>query len=145
MLRRELLGIAGGVAALLACTSSADAQSDDAANIRIVTDFCNAFTARDPTKVSPFLDDAIVYRVSETSAPITGRDAVLARIKTFFDGVDSVEFRISRSYCIGPIVINERVDTFEGPNKHWRFHLTGMFYVKDRRIKEWTDFLIRDS
>ena len=143
MRRRHFFSIAGGAAALFVRPSAVAAEGDDDENIRIVTDFCKAFSARDVTKVSPFVSETIVYRVSETSAPITGRDAVLARIKTFFDGVDTVDFKISRSYSIGPIVINERVDTFDGPNRHRRFHLTGMFYVKDRKIQEWTDYLIR--
>jgi limonene-1,2-epoxide hydrolase len=146
MKRRQLLSLAGGAAALLgraSATGAQDVSAGEAANIRFVTDFCNAWPSRDMATISAFLHDDIVYRVSETSPPLVGREAVVARLKTFFDGADTVQFKVSRTYCVGPVVINERVDTFEGPSKHWRFHLTGMFFLKNGRIREWTDYLIR--
>jgi limonene-1,2-epoxide hydrolase len=143
--RREFLA-AGGAAALLAwphASQAADQSAIEAANIKVVTDFCNLWPSRDVTKLAPFFTDSAVYRVSETSPPNVGRDAIVARITPMFDGADVVELRISQSRAIGPIVINERVDTFEGPTKHWRFHLTGVFFLKDGKIQEWTDYLIR--
>ena len=147
MLRRQFLGAGGTVAASLAMARTvpaADLPAVEAANIRIVTDFCSLWPSRDVTKLAPFFTDTVVYRVSETSPPSIGREAVLARIAPMFNGADVVELAITESRAIGPLVINERIDTFEGQAKHWRFHLAGLFFLKDGRIQEWTDYLIRD-
>lgn len=143
--RRQFLGAGCAASAFLASSGvsqAADLPAAEAKNIQVVTDFCNLIAARDMTKLASLVTDTVVYRLKEDAPPIVGRDAVLARIKTFFDGADVVELRILKSQAIGPVVINERIDIFEGPKKHWRFHLTGMFFVKDGRIQEWTDYVI---
>jgi limonene-1,2-epoxide hydrolase len=145
--RRQFL-TAGGVAAALAAwpraSDAAGLTDNEAANIRLVTEFCAAWPSRDVTKLSPFFTDTAVYRVSETSPPNVGRDAVLARIKPMLDNADTVELKITNSLALGPLVLNDRIDRFEGPKRHWRFHVAGMFFLKDGRIQEWTDYLIRD-
>ncbi len=143
--RRQFLSAGGAAGALLASggvSQAADTAAIEAKAIQVVTDFCNLIAARDMTKLASLVTDTVVYRLKEDAPPIVGRDAVVARIKTFFDGTDVVEIRILKSQAIGPVVINERVDIFEGPKKHWRFHLTGMFFVKDGKIQEWTDYVI---
>jgi len=143
--RRQFLSAGFAAGTLLAwsgVSQAADLPATEARNIQVVTDFCNLIQSRDMTKLASLVTDTVVYRLKEDAQPIVGRDAVLARIKTFFDGTDVVEIRILKSQAIGPVVINERVDIFEGPKKHWRFHLTGMFFVKDGRIQEWTDYVI---
>ena len=143
--RRQFLSVASAAGAFLAspdASHAADLPAIEARNIQVVTDFCNTIAARDMTTLASLVTDTVVYRLKEDARPITGRDAVLARIRTFFDGADVVELRILKSQAIGPVVINERIDIFEGPKKHWRFHLTGMFFVKDGKIQEWTDYVI---
>ncbi len=145
--RRRFLQMAGAAGAAFAWprgSDAADQRAVEQGNMRIVTDFCNAWPARDTSKLAPFFADTVVYRVSETSPPITGRDAVLARVSTFFDGADTIEFKILEARAMGPLVFTERIDTFEGPKRHWRFHLAGMFFLKDGRVQEWTDYLIRE-
>jgi limonene-1,2-epoxide hydrolase len=143
--RRQFLSVGVAAGAALAwpgVSQAADLPATEARNIQVVTDFCNLIQSRDMTKLASLVTDTVVYRLKEDAQPIVGRDAVVARIKTFFDGTDVVEIRILKSQAIGPVVINERIDIFEGPKKHWRFHLTGMFFVKDGKIQEWTDYVI---
>ena len=57
-------------------------------------------------------------------------------IKRFLDRV--VEFKVVRSVAVGSIVLNERFDRF---NPERTLHLAGVFFLKDGKILEWTDFL----
>ena len=143
--RRQFLSAGCAAGAFLASSGVSQAANPpavEAKNIQVVTDFCNLLPSGDMTKLASFFTDTVVYRLKEDAPPIVGRDAVLARIRRFFDGTDVVEVKILKSQAIGPVVINERIDIFEGPKKHWRFHLTGMFFVKDGKIQEWTDYVI---
>jgi limonene-1,2-epoxide hydrolase len=99
-----------------------------------------AIEAAEPTP----LEKANMKVVTETSPPVVGRDAIRERIRTFLERADKVEFAVSDSIAKGPIVLNERVDTFVSPQRMQRFHLVGMFFLVDGKIAEWTDYLLKD-
>jgi limonene-1,2-epoxide hydrolase len=44
---------------------------------------------------------------------------------------------------MGPIVINHRIDTFASATRPLTWEGTGVFFVKDGKIKEWFDYTIR--
>ena len=141
--RRTFLAAGGlGTAALLGLGDRLEAQSTDAerANIQVVSDFCAAFAAHEIEKIGSFLAENAVFRpdngTSSTGTAAVGRDAVIARIKRFLDRV--VEFRVVKSLAVGSIVLNERFDRF---NPERTLHLAGVFFMKDGKILEWTDFL----
>jgi len=142
--RRTFLAVGGlGAAAVLGLGSRVEAgQSTDTerANVKVVTDFCGAFATHDIEKIGSFLADNAVWRPdngsSATGASAVGRDAVIARIKRFLDRV--VEFRVVQTFATGSIVLNERFDRFT-PER--TLHLSGVFFLKDGKIVEWTDFL----
>jgi limonene-1,2-epoxide hydrolase len=48
-----------------------------------------------------------------------------------------------KTYAAGPIVINHRIDHFTSKTKPLLFEGVGVFFVKDGKIKEWTDYTIR--
>ena len=86
-----------------------------------------------------FFADNGAYRMTETMEPAKGRDAVTARVKSIIDRV--VEFKVLDTFARGPMVINERIDSFSGgPLKAW--HGVGVFFVKDGKIVEWYDYTI---
>ena len=135
--------LAGGLAAALARpAAAAEPTPAEKANLALVTSFCASFADRDMTRIASFLADACVYRVTETAPPLTGRDA-LERIRNYVERANKIEFKILDSWAKGPVVVNERIDTFISPERTNAFHLTGVFFIKDGKIAEWTDYSIR--
>ena len=130
-----------GAALAIPVTSAAPAPIE-AANLALVTDFCAAFAARDMTKIASYLAPNCSYRITETAAPAVGAAAV-ERIKSYVDRSSKIEFKILDSWARGPIVINERIDSFTRTNASPAYHLVGVFFIKDGKIAEWTDYGIR--
>jgi limonene-1,2-epoxide hydrolase len=113
--------------------------ADELANVKLVNDFCSAWPSHDLAKVMAFFADNGAYRMTETMEPAKGRDAVTGRVKSIIDSV--VKFDVRDTWARGPMVINERIDSFSGgPLKAW--HGVGVFFVKDGKIVEWYDYTI---
>src|SRR5215468_1571361 len=137
MERRTFLTSAGasGAAALAAfagvssSASAADWNEAERASVKVVTDFCAAWSSRDMNKVLPFLSDDCVYRMTETTPAANGHEGVIQRLKTSVDNSSLVEFRILDTMAAGPIVINHRIDRFlMKPPLTWEG--VGVFFVK---------------
>ena len=121
------------------------AQSTDAekANVKLVNDFIAAFSSRDMSKVLPFLADDCVYRINETSPPVTGHEGVRMRLASFVEMSDKVQWDILDTYARGPMVINHRIDRFISTTRPLTWEGVGVFFVKDGKIQEWFDYTIR--
>ncbi len=140
--RRGFLAAGAGAFAAFAAAGRAEAAEPTAAelaNIKIVNDFCAAWPAHDLARIMAFFADNGAYRMTEAMEPAKGRDAVAARIKTIIDRV--VRFEVLDTFARGPMVINERIDTFSNFQlKSWRG--VGVFFLKDGKIVEWYDYTI---
>src|SRR5213596_2681206 len=110
--RRFLTASGAGALALAGFAKVEAAEWSDAerANVKTVTDFCAAWATRDLTRVLPFLADDCVYRMTETTPPANGHQGVSARLKTYVEGSDRVQFQVLDTFAAGPIVINHRID-----------------------------------
>jgi limonene-1,2-epoxide hydrolase len=120
---------------------AADWTGAEKANVQVVNDFCAAWATRDAVKLAAFFADAAVYRVTETAPPLSGREKILERFQSFVRA-RKVEFQVIETFAKGPLVVNERFDTFTLEDRTNRYHLAGMFFVKDGKIVEWTDYVI---
>jgi len=144
--RRGFLLAAGlGAASVVGgAASAAAAEWSDAekSNVKIVSDFCAAWSTRDMARVLPFLTDDCVYRMSETTPAVNGHEGINARLKSYVDSSQQVEFRVLDTFAAGPIVINHRVDRFVS-SRPLTWEGVGVFFVKDGKIKEWSDYTIR--
>ena len=141
--RRRFLTFAGvGLATTLASVApalAADPTADEKANMKLVTDFCQAFSSRDITRIMSFMADQCSYRVTEAADPVKGVAAVKERISGFLQNVE--RFDVLETFARGPMVFNERIDRFSGGRlKSW--HGVGVFFLKDGKIVEWQDFTI---
>ena len=141
--RRGLLAGAAGIGALgamLAGGAQAAAMTDaEKANVKLVNDFCAAWTAHDLGRLMSFFSDNPTYRQSETQAPAAGRQGVTDKINAFYKNV--VSFDVHDSWVRGPMVVNERTDYFTGLSlKAW--HGVGVFLIKDGKIVDWYDYTI---
>ncbi len=144
--RRGFITSAGlGMAALLAGAgraAAADWNEGEKANVKTVNDFCAAWSSRDLARVLPFLADDCVYRMSETTPPVNGHAGVTDRLKTWLADSTLVEFKVLDTAAAGPIVINHRVDRFLTA-RPLTWEGVGVFFVKDGKIKEWSDYTIK--
>ena len=145
--RRSFLA-AAGLGALsplaLASTASAAEWSDvEKANVKLVTDFCASCSTRDLRQVFPRFADAGVYRMSETTPPVTGQAGLTERLGSWMQSSDRITFKILDTLAMGPIVINHRIDTFESKTRPLTWEGVGVFFVKDGKIQEWSDYTIR--
>ena len=127
-------GLAAGVA------GASQAGTADATGVRIVNEFCASVSKLDPAAMRPFLAEDVVYRMTETTPPIAGVEKVLEAYTKL--NATSIEFKVLETLTAGPIVINRRVDRFVSP-RSFTWEGVGVFFVKDGKIKEWSDYTIR--
>ena len=140
-----LTGVSFGAAALFGSerdSKAADRTASEQANVQLVTDFCASWSSRDVSRALPFLADDCVYRMTETTPAARGHDGVIERLKRSVDTSSLVEFRILDIAAAGPIVINHRIDRFLMPQP-LTWEGVGVFFLKDGKIKEWSDYTIR--
>ena len=143
--RHFLTGAGMAAAATLAAGSpagAADLTAAEQANLKVVTDFCASWSTRDMAAILPFLSDDCVYRMTETTPPANGHDGVVQRLKQWLADSSLVEFKILDAKAAGPIVITHRIDRFV-TKQPLTWEGVGVFFVKDGKIKEWSDYTMR--
>jgi limonene-1,2-epoxide hydrolase len=88
--------------------------------------------------------DDIVYQVSEGQPDVIGVEAYKKRNAEMFAGLERIDWQILRSFAIGQLVINDRIDDFfPKPGSRvprMRFRVSGYFLMADSKIKVWRDF-----
>jgi limonene-1,2-epoxide hydrolase len=145
--RRSFLTAAGlGAITPLALASKASAAEWTAlekANVQIVADFCRSWSTRDLAQVFPRFADTGVYRMSETTPPVTGHAGITQRLGSWMKSSDRIVFEILDTYAKGPMVINHRIDTFASKTRPLTWEGVGVFFIKDGKIQEWQDYTIR--
>jgi len=145
--RRDVITTLGlGAVATLALPSRVGAVAPTAAeqaNIEVVNAMCATWVAPvDFAKLGAFLAADCVYRATETAPPTTGRRAIVEFLQGFAGQASFVEFEIVETFARGSIVMNDRFDRFTLPARRIEWHGVGVFYIKDGKIAEWSDFTI---
>jgi limonene-1,2-epoxide hydrolase len=144
--RRRFLSLAalgtGALAVAVRPVGAADLTPAEQGNLKLVTDFCASWSTRDMTRILPFLADDCVYRMTETTPPANGHDGVVQRLKQWLEDSSLVEFKILDAKVAGPIVITHRIDRFL-TKQPLTWEGVGVFFVKDAKIKEWSDYTMR--
>jgi limonene-1,2-epoxide hydrolase len=147
--RRAFLATAGiGAVAALRATQplgAAELTGDEKAHVKVVTDFCAAWSTRDLKQILPFLADDCVYRMSETTPPVNGHAGVTERLGTWMETSQRIEFNILDTFAKGPMVVNHRIDRFVSTTRPLTWEGVGVFFLKDGKIKEWFDYSIRTT
>jgi limonene-1,2-epoxide hydrolase len=143
--RRAFLAITGlGVLASARPARTAESTAAERANVELVRDFCASWSTRDLAQILPRLADDCVYRMSETMPPVAGHAGVAGRLGSWMTSSDlGIEFRILDTFAAGPIVMNHRIDSFKSTTRPLTWEGVGVFFVKDGKIKEWSDYTIR--
>jgi len=149
--RRTFMGAGLGAAALMTMLDSTKADAAhheeenefaavEKANEKIVNEFCAAWATMDTEKIGEHMADDCVFRMLENRPITEGKEAILGGTKTFLANAKSAEFEVLRSHAMGNIVINDRIDRFDTGGNKMVFHIVGIFYVADGKIKEWRDY-----
>ena len=142
--RRTFLAAAGAAAFVpLAAAQRSDMTPEESANIGIVSGFCAAWATRDLQKILPYLADDSVYRMSETTPPAIGHAGVRERLGSWIETSQQIEFRIVDTFAKGPMVVNHRIDRFVSTTRPLTWEGVGVFFIKDGKIKEWSDYTIK--
>ena len=122
---------------------AAELTATEQANVKLVNDFCAAWAApMDTNRLRPFLADDCIYRPTETAPARTGSDAIVDSLGQFVGNATFCEFEVVETFARGSIVVNERWDRFELPERKVEWHGVGVFYIVDGKIAEWSDFTI---
>jgi len=154
--RRQLMTAAlalPGIGALASCMESkmtnaaATPKTElEIANETLVNDFCAAWSQRDITALRAYLAEDLYYQIAPGQPVIESRDELEKRMGAWVSSLESVRWDILRSYVIGPVVLNERIDYFNAPEggkaPSMRFQIVGHFLVEDGVIKVWKDWPI---
>lgn len=119
-------------------TDSLEQQNTD-----VVERFCRAWEEADVSLLLGFLDDAVFYQMwdADNAIKVQGKEEFEEVVGGFLAGVDTVEFDLLRTQCMGKIVINERTDRFISEGGQMVFSVTGVFVVEDGKIVYWKDYL----
>ena len=118
----------------------------EAANEKLVNDFCRDWSLRDVEQLRPYLAEDLLYQIAPGQPLIESRDQFENQMGAWLKGLESVHWEILRSHVIGPVVMNERIDYFNAPegsqSPSMRFHIVGHFFIEDGLIKVWKDWPI---
>ena len=145
--RRGLLASAtlGGLimAASAGRAQAAELTAAEKANLKLVSDFLASVRPKDMSNLPTYMSPACVYRMTETSPPDKGYEAIAQRLAPFVNSAQQVEIKILSSAAMGPIVINHRIDKFTSATQPLLFEGVGVFFLANGKIREWTDYTIR--
>lgn len=151
MTRRGFVGTAAlGAVGMAATGRAADAAPLSAAEQsvkKVVDDFCAAWKTGDASKAASHLAETCVVRFTAStdgSPALSGRAAVQAQIAKYLTGM-TIEFMVKDTWVSGPMVMNRRVDRIVSPKGTQDIAVVGVFFVRDGKIKEWSDFIVEGA
>ena len=129
---------------LFGATSAEAATDEEKRNLEIVAGFCAAWSTRDSKQILSFFASDGVYRMSETTPPVTGHSGIMERLGSWLESSDKgIEFKILDRWAKGPMVFNHRIDSFRSTTRPLTWEGVGVFFVKDGKIREWSDYTIK--
>ncbi len=146
MERREFIAGAAAmaVAGMATRIEAGQMTAEEKTNTEIVAGFCGAWATRDPKRILAFFADDGIYRMSETTPPVTGHAGILQRLGSWIESSDKgIEFEILDTYARGPMVVNHRIDRFMSSTRPLTWEGVGVFFLKDGKIREWSDYTIK--
>jgi limonene-1,2-epoxide hydrolase len=104
--------------------------------------FMADWSARDADRLVSYLAEDVVYMVYEGGPVKRGLEEVRQALAGFMDRWRRIEFKVHRLKVIGPLVINERSEEYDGKNGQpdWRFFVAGLFVFRNGKIELWRDY-----
>lgn len=115
-----------------------------AENEKLVTDFCNAWSTRNPNTILSYLSEDCFYH-NIPMEPLVGHAAIRNFVGPFLKDAQSAEFEIKHTTSAGNVVMNERVDTFIMGPKTISLPVAGVFEITNGKIAAWRDYFDLES
>ena len=118
---------------------------EEKANVKVVEQFCAAWSHKDLDTIASLLADDCSFRSNQKSPPVVGKQMVTERFKGDFARA-SFELKILKAVGLGPVVLTQRDDIITPLNGNASRTIriaAGMFFVDNGKIVEWTDFGLR--
>jgi limonene-1,2-epoxide hydrolase len=113
-------------------------------NELLVNNFMRDYSTRDVNVLADYMHDDIIYQISEGQPEVVGIEDYKQRNGAMFAGLEKVDWQVLRSFAIGQLVINDRIDDFypyvDSKVPRMRFRVAGYFLIVDNKIKVWRDF-----
>lgn len=108
-------------------------------NERIIREFIEAWSRRDPEELTAYFADDGVYH-NMPIGPVSGRDNILNFIRGFIGAWDETRWDILNILSSGDLVIAERVDRTRSGEKSVELPCAGVFELEGGKIKVWRDY-----
>lgn len=111
-------------------------------NETLVNNFCRDWSLQDAQALSKYLADDLTYQIAPGQPLIQSFQQFVDQMGGWMKGLETIEWEIIRSYAVGPLVLNERIDHFNAPEggTSMHFHIAGHFLIEDGKIKVWKDW-----
>ena len=114
-------------------------MTDTDTNLRTIRDFVAAWSRLDPDELAGyFTDDGCYHNIPV--GPIEGREAVRDFIAGFTAEWTETTWEIRHILAEGDIVMAERVDRTRAGDRSVDLPCTGVFEMRDGRIRRWRDY-----
>jgi limonene-1,2-epoxide hydrolase len=119
------------------------------ANLDTVRKFITAWAAKDfkpASVVKEFLASDAVVRFMSTMPPLSDQAVVIKTWEDFRATGYTLDVKIHSAYARGPVVVVHRTDTAHTAGQpDVDHHVVGFFAMKDGKIIEWTDYIIKPA
>jgi limonene-1,2-epoxide hydrolase len=110
-------------------------------NEALVSEFCDAWAARDVDAILAYFHDDAVYHNIPVE-PAVGPEAIRAVVEMFVPPADAIEFVVHHIFSnpAGDVVFTERTDRFVMGDKTIELPVAGVFELRDGKIAAWRDY-----
>ena len=108
-------------------------------NVAAITEFVAAWSRLDPDELADYFTEDGCYH-NMPVGPVTGRDNVRAMIAAFTADWTATQWDLLNIVGAGDVVIAERLDRTEAGDKKVDLPCTGVFEMRDGKIKVWRDY-----
>ena len=75
--------------------------------------------------------------------PVIRSEGITERLGSWMQSSDRITFEVLETFAKGPMVINHRIDTFASKTRPLTWEGVGVFFIKDGKIQEWSDYTIK--
>ncbi len=109
------------------------------ANVKLVTEFCRAWSRRNVDELMEyFTEDAVYHNIPVQ--PLTGKPAIANMLRAILQPATAIDWEVLNAAAGGDVVFTERVDRFEMGGKKVELPVAGVFEVESGKIRAWRDY-----
>jgi limonene-1,2-epoxide hydrolase len=121
--------------------NAAELTAGERANIKLIDDMLGAWATLQLPDAIPILFTAdTVFKPSPGAMPVSGHQGMLEHFKRITGGGNKVEFWVIESFAKGAVVAHHRRTTFITPQQTRTSNAAAVFYFKEGKIAEWSDY-----